>query len=110
MTNKKNWLGMLIIVLAFGITVTSCSNNQKVIMTYSGDGIAEAWPIIRQIMGDEGATIDDSKYTISMTSTEDGLWDDSSEEYFLSSVQINQNGAKIKFPISEETELIMTKQ
>ena len=156
MANKKIWLGMLVIVLAFGMTVVSCDNgttdtwtditslsqvdgtwkgsftytetedgftvrtnleitqtinataatmsgNVTIRMTFSGTGIAEAWPFIKEMFEEEGVVVNDSTRTITIT---EPLPSGPITLASLGDIQINQSGSKIKYPYSDDGEIL----
>ena len=88
------------------------SGTTKITMAFSGAGIAEAWPYIKEEMGGSGVTFNDSNHSLSMTETfNESLDDDDIAEMLASGLQINQNGTKIKSPAEDGMpEMIMTKQ
>jgi hypothetical protein len=96
------------------------SGSMKMTMTFSGGNIATAWEMIKEFMDfGEGATTNDNNHSISMTEVqpEETIPNDDITG-MLQSLQINQNGTKVKFPFpfpagtmdSGSPEIIITKQ
>jgi hypothetical protein len=81
----------------------------KFTMSFSGEGIAQAWASIKTSL--QGATFDDAKYSATMTQdmgSQSITLDD------MDGVQINQNGTKVKIPADTmgegSPEMILNKQ
>jgi hypothetical protein len=79
-------------------------------LTFSGAGIAEIWPMIKEGFAEPGTNVDDSKYSISGTEMDTGSISDSD----FDEIAINQSGTKLKYPagmmIEGSPEFIMYKQ
>jgi len=99
------------ITQTFNASAKTVSGSYKMTMAFSGAGIAEMWPFIKETMGGEGFTVNDSNHSLSMTGTINESLDDNDIAGMLNNpnLQINQNGTKIKSS-DEGMEIIMTKQ
>ncbi|MDR0784601.1 MAG: hypothetical protein LBE74_01785 [Treponema sp.] len=103
----------------FTITINAsaetASGTVKTTVTFSGANIALVWDVIKESMENgEGFSVDNEKHSISFTQDIPTESITGSIEEGLQSLQINQNGKKIKLPagtIDEEVpEIIMVKQ
>jgi hypothetical protein len=89
------------------------SMSMKVTQTYAGSKISTAWAFIKEAIGGQGFTFDDSKHSVSMTENMPAS-SIGEEELIGSGLKVNQDGTKIKIPADMmgegAPEMIMTKQ
>jgi hypothetical protein len=102
------------ITSTFNSSAKTQSTSTIMTQTYSGGNIAVLWTMISaDYSGQPDFTVDDEKYSITMTQdgTVESISDEDIAELLNSGFQINQNGTKIKIPNFEGIpELIFIKQ
>jgi hypothetical protein len=105
------------ITMTINASAKTTSGTMKMTMAFSGSNIAVIWITISTLLGSTpGIQVDNTNHSLTMTENISETLDDDEIAQMLASIQINQNGTKIKSsaPTGEEgsspVEIILIKQ